>query len=157
MNGLYLLPYLLRIQRSVTDELQMYRLTLHLRRLYRNLNHPNTRGHFRPIPPRRYYANGSRTGNGNEDNEAKDVAVLGGGITGLASTFYLSKLLPAVRITLFEGSPRLGGWLHSKQIDVGNGNVVFEQGPRTLRPNVPNGLVTLKLVCDDSTLDTAYL
>ena len=79
--------------------------------------------------------------------EVKNVAILGGGITGLASAFYLSKQIPEARITIFEGSSRLGGWLHSKRVDVGSGNVVFEQGPRTLRPNVPNGLVTLNLVC----------
>ena len=78
--------------------------------------------------------------------EVKNVAILGGGITGLASAFYLSKQLPEARITLFEGSSRLGGWLHSKRVDVGNGKVVFEQGPRTLRPAIPNGLVTLNLV-----------
>ena len=78
--------------------------------------------------------------------EVKNVAILGGGITGLASAFYLSKQLPEARITIFEGSSRLGGWLHSKRVDVGNGSVVFEQGPRSLRPKVPNGLVTLNLV-----------
>ena len=96
---------------------------------------------------RRHYANSATPHNPNQSKEVKNVAILGGGITGLAAAFYLSKLLPEVRITLFEGSSRLGGWLHSKQVDVGNGHVVFEQGPRTLRPNVPNGLVTLKLVC----------
>lgn len=78
--------------------------------------------------------------------EIKEVAVLGGGITGLASAWYISRELPHARITLYEGSHRLGGWLHSKQIDVGDSKVVFEQGPRTLRPSVPNGLVTLELV-----------
>jgi oxygen-dependent protoporphyrinogen oxidase len=72
--------------------------------------------------------------------------VLGGGITGLASAFYLSQELPDAKITLYEGSPRLGGWLHSKHIDVGNGQVVFEQGPRTLRPKTPSGFLTLDLV-----------
>ncbi len=81
-----------------------------------------------------------------EDHEVKDVAVLGGGITGLASAFYLSQELPNAKITLYEGSNRLGGWLHTKYIDVGNGQVVFEQGPRTLRPSMPNGFVTLDLV-----------
>jgi len=81
-----------------------------------------------------------------EDHEVKDVAVLGGGITGLASAFYLSQELPNAKITLYEGSHRLGGWLHTKYIDVGNGQVVFEQGPRTLRPSMPNGFVTLDLV-----------
>jgi len=81
-----------------------------------------------------------------EDHEVKDVAVLGGGITGLASAFYLSQELPNAKITLYEASNRLGGWLHTKYIDVGNGQVVFEQGPRTLRPSMPNGFVTLDLV-----------
>ena len=80
------------------------------------------------------------------NHEVKDVAVLGGGITGLASTFYLSQELPEAKITLYEGSPRLGGWLQSRQVDVGNGQVVFEQGPRTLRPTSPNGVLTLDLV-----------
>ena len=75
-----------------------------------------------------------------------DVAVLGGGITGLASAYYLSRIVPDANITLFEASSRLGGWLHSKQVDVGTGKVVFEQGPRNLRPTNPNGLVTLDLV-----------
>ena len=83
----------------------------------------------------------------NINNEVTDIAVLGGGITGLASAYFLNQQLPEARITLFESTSRLGGWLRSKQIDVGNGKVVFEQGPRNLRPNSPNGLVTLNLVC----------
>lgn len=84
------------------------------------------------------------------NHEATDIAILGGGITGLASAYFLTLSLPNASITLFEASPRLGGWLHSKQVNVGTGNVVFEQGPRNLRPNAPNGLVTLGLVCDSS-------
>ena len=81
------------------------------------------------------------------DHEARNIAILGGGITGLATAYFLSRSLPYARITLIEASSRLGGWLHSKQVDVGNGKVVFEQGPRTLRPTAPNGLITLDLVC----------
>ncbi|KAG8532645.1 uncharacterized protein KY384_002522 [Bacidia gigantensis] len=78
-----------------------------------------------------------------------DVAILGGGITGLATAYYLRKYLPhSTRIELFEGSSRLGGWLNSTSIDVGDGKVVLESGPRTLRPNPPNGAVTLDLVHD---------
>ena len=80
------------------------------------------------------------------ESQEKNIAVLGGGITGLASTFYLSEAFPKSSITLYEGSSRLGGWLHSTSVDVGNGQVVFEQGPRNLRPSVPNGMVTLDLV-----------
>ena len=79
--------------------------------------------------------------------EIKDVAVLGGGITGLAAAFYLSESLPHKRISLFEASSRLGGWLQSTSVDVGTGKVVFEQGPRNLRPKMPNGFVTIDLVC----------
>ncbi|KAL9021426.1 MAG: hypothetical protein Q9185_001323 [Variospora sp. 1 TL-2023] len=75
-----------------------------------------------------------------------DVAVLGGGITGLASAYYIAERLPHSQITLFEGRSRLGGWLRSTQVDVGNGNVVFEQGPRNLRPTRPNGWLTLDLI-----------
>ncbi|KAL8703768.1 MAG: hypothetical protein Q9201_003066 [Fulgogasparrea decipioides] len=77
-----------------------------------------------------------------------NVAVLGGGITGLASAHYLAEQLPHAQITLYEGSSRLGGWLQSNEIDVGNGKVVLEQGPRTLRPSKPNGWVTLDLIRD---------
>ena len=94
----------------------------------------------RSIFSRRHYASGL-------SQETPKIAVLGGGITGLASAYYLSRSLPNAKISLFEGTSRLGGWLHSRQVDVGNGRVVFEQGPRTLRAAVPNGLITLDLVC----------
>ena len=83
--------------------------------------------------------------------EATDIAVLGGGITGLASAYFLSRRLPNINITVYEASPRLGGWLHSEQVDVDNGKVIFERGPRNLRPSIPNGLVTLDLVRAGST------
>lgn len=79
-------------------------------------------------------------------NPPPNIAILGGGITGLSSAYYLSQQLPAANITLYESTERLGGWLRSKHVDVGNGTVVFEQGPRTLRPHTPAGLVTLELV-----------
>lgn len=80
------------------------------------------------------------------EHPIEDVAVLGGGITGLATAYYLAAKLPHAKITLFEGSSRLGGWLLSKTVNVGNGEVVFEQGPRNLRPDSLNGSVTLDLV-----------
>ncbi len=78
--------------------------------------------------------------------DGASVAVLGGGITGLVSAYSLSLARPDLKITLFEGSNRLGGWLHSTSVDVGTGKVVFEQGPRNLRPSWPNGHITLDLV-----------
>lgn len=80
------------------------------------------------------------------NHEVKDVAILGGGITGLACAYYLSRGLPNIKITLLEGTSRLGGWLKTETVNVGNGNIIFEQGPRSLRAAFPNGLVTLDLV-----------
>lgn len=105
----------------------------------------NASSRYRHSQSRFRYVSTSPTSNAN--HEATDIAVLGGGITGLASAFYLSRSLPNAKITVVEASSRLGGWLNSQSVDVGDGNVVFEQGPRTLRPTIPNGLVTLDLVC----------
>lgn len=110
------------------------------------------------LPARRAYATAATSAQA--QNEVEEVAVLGGGITGLASAWYISKELPHARITLYEGRHRLGGWLHSKQVDVGGSKVVFEQGPRTLRPSIPNGMVTLELVglrCAITTVINKYI
>ena len=82
----------------------------------------------------------------NKDDDVTNVAILGGGITGLASAFFLARSNPKAKITIFESGSRLGSWLRSTKIDVGDGHVVFEGGPRTLRPNGPAALVTLTLV-----------
>lgn len=79
-------------------------------------------------------------------DEVKDVAILGGGIAGLATAHYLSEEYPDAKVTLYESKPYLGGWMNSKVVDVGNGQVIFESGPRSLRPQAPNGTLALRLV-----------
>lgn len=79
-------------------------------------------------------------------SQQRHIAVLGGGITGLSAAHYLTRELPTANVTLYEASERLGGWLQSQTVDVGNGKVVFESGPRTLRPNGTAGLVTVEMV-----------
>jgi len=74
-----------------------------------------------------------------------DIAILGGGITGLASAYYLTKELPNAKITIYEASDRLGGWLSSKRVPVKDGTILFEAGPRTLRPS-SNGVLSARLV-----------
>ncbi|GJJ15112.1 hypothetical protein Clacol_009387 [Clathrus columnatus] len=68
------------------------------------------------------------------------IAVLGGGITGLSTTFHLTRKFPNARILLLEKSPRLGGWMQSKRVQFGIpggdvGTAILETGPRSLRPN----------------------
>lgn len=66
-----------------------------------------------------------------------DIAVLGGGLTGLSTAYYLAKKLPSTaNITLYESSDRLGGWIKTDRVpvDVGGkqGTVLFERGARSL-------------------------
>ncbi|GKT42366.1 protoporphyrinogen oxidase [Colletotrichum spaethianum] len=74
----------------------------------------------------------------NETKVPKEVAIIGGGITGLTAAHYLAKLLPETsNITVYEAANRLGGWIHTQEVEVevnGQKNIVrFERGPRTLR------------------------
>lgn len=81
------------------------------------------------------------------DVQAPGIAVLGAGITGLTTAYLLADTFPKLRITLVESKDTLGGWVRSKKVDVGDGEVIFEQGPRSLRPQPPNGTLALRIVC----------
>lgn len=65
--------------------------------------------------------------------QAKEIAILGGGITGLATAWNLSTRTDA-KITIYDKSDRLGGWVGSEVLEVNGGKILFEWGPRTLRP-----------------------
>ncbi|OZJ03888.1 hypothetical protein BZG36_03945 [Bifiguratus adelaidae] len=75
---------------------------------------------------------------------ARSVAVLGGGISGLTSAYYLSKLLPTATVTLLESTARCGGWVQSTH-DAG---LTLESGPRSLRPKGVSGIMALDLIRD---------
>ena len=64
------------------------------------------------------------------------VVVLGGGITGLATAFHLSRRIPQAKITLVDDQDRVGGWMRSERVELGQGkgHMVLEAGPRTLLP-----------------------
>lgn len=71
--------------------------------------------------------------------------MLGAGITGLAAAYYITRDNPKAKVTLYEASDRVGGWLSSKRVGVHDGSILFEGGPRTLRPH-GNGVLTARLV-----------
>ncbi|XP_078143493.1 protoporphyrinogen oxidase [Centroberyx gerrardi] len=75
----------------------------------------------------------------------KTVAVLGGGIGGLAASYYLSKSSQVTKVILLESSGRYGGWLWSTRRSDG---AVFEHGPRAIRPAGAVGCNTLNMVYD---------
>lgn len=95
--------------------------------------------------------------------QMKTVAVLGGGIAGLAASFYLCRspqvtkvrphpvagpvwelgvTCPCLQVILVESSGRLGGWLSSTRRADG---AVFEHGPRGIRPAGALGRNTLNM------------
>lgn len=58
------------------------------------------------------------------------VAVLGGGISGLAAAYRLTQIAPSPsRIVLMEASSRLGGWIRTIRNDDG---IIYETGTQIL-------------------------
>ncbi|XP_006907928.1 protoporphyrinogen oxidase isoform X2 [Pteropus alecto] len=75
----------------------------------------------------------------------RTVVVLGGGISGLAASYYLSRAPCPPKVVLVEGSEHLGGWIRSLR---GPDGAVFELGPRGIRPAGALGARTLLLVSE---------
>lgn len=60
----------------------------------------------------------------------RHVVILGAGISGLATAWFLEKRFGSgIQITLLEKSPRIGGLVQTVQ----DGDFLFEQGPRSCR------------------------
>ncbi|KAL3311062.1 hypothetical protein Ciccas_010362 [Cichlidogyrus casuarinus] len=74
-----------------------------------------------------------------------NIAVLGGGLSGLTSALVLSRKLPSARIQLYESSDRFGGWIHSISPDKGHGSV-FDLGPHSGRIGTPTSSASLELM-----------
>lgn len=70
------------------------------------------------------------------------TAILGGGISGLSAAYYCVENPKLQSAVLYEASNRLGGWI--KSVTLPNG-IIFEKGPRTIRPQGPAGQNTLEL------------
>ncbi len=66
-------------------------------------------------------------------NQQPVVGIVGGGVSGLATAYYLRQRLPAARIHLWEASSRLGGALYTQWID----GYCVEGGADMFITNVP--------------------
>lgn len=77
------------------------------------------------------------------------VAVLGGGISGLASAYFVAKEFPKSKITIYEANKDSGGWIQSRRVKTPTGDVLFEYGARTLRP-AGNALITAQVVSNNA-------
>lgn len=110
------------------------------------------------LPPYRYFATTRPRSNveaskteqntaGTSKEQEKSYAVLGGGVTGLSAAYFLRRKFPHARVTVYEASKRLGGWVDSETVQVDGGKVLFEWGPRSLRPDLSGpGKITAQLV-----------
>ncbi|KAI7788871.1 hypothetical protein LA080_004973 [Diaporthe eres] len=68
-----------------------------------------------------------------------DIAVLGGGLTGLTTAYYLTRFHPDARITIYESQDRVGGWIDTEQVKVTtlegtDETISFERGARVVSP-----------------------
>ncbi|ETS73476.1 hypothetical protein PFICI_14422 [Pestalotiopsis fici W106-1] len=83
---------------------------------------------------------------------SRNIAVIGGGITGLATTYFAAQRFPSASITLFEASSRLGGAIESTRVTARMPNAdhgiqfLCERGPRTLRANADRASVTYEII-----------
>jgi oxygen-dependent protoporphyrinogen oxidase len=68
--------------------------------------------------------------------EAMRVAIIGGGISGLATAFYVKRLQPGWDVTILERQPHLGGTMHTVTVD----GFLFETGSNGFLSNKPHTL-----------------
>ncbi|GAA6023654.1 hypothetical protein JCM11491_006187 [Sporobolomyces phaffii] len=94
------------------------------------------------------------------------LGVIGGGLAGLSSAVYFVRALSPqarrrTRVVVFERQPRVGGWCHAHRLVDGGTSVVddrhsllgrrqsdtlvFETGPRSIRPVGLQGWITIEL------------
>lgn len=74
-----------------------------------------------------------------ENKVPQDIAVLGGGLTGLTTAHYLTVFNPDANITIYEADERLGGWVDTERISVKtwdgkDATITFDRGARTVAP-----------------------
>jgi oxygen-dependent protoporphyrinogen oxidase len=85
-------------------------------------------------------------------SDQKRIAIMGGGVSGLAAALRLYELMPEADVTLYESADRLGGVIRSERLD----GFLLEHGPDSLLTQVPWGLDLCKRVgLGDEILPTA--
>lgn len=83
-------------------------------------------------------------------DRSKSIAIIGGGISGLSTAFYLLKNAvkhgkPIRKVFILETQSRFGGWLQTSS-NPNDENDFFELGPRTISTNSYGGVNAIALV-----------
>ncbi|POS73176.1 hypothetical protein DHEL01_v208423 [Diaporthe helianthi] len=68
-----------------------------------------------------------------------DIAILGGGLTGLTTAYYLTRFNPDAKVTIYESQARVGGWIDTEKVEVTtlagtDETISFERGARVVSP-----------------------
>jgi len=69
------------------------------------------------------------------EGSGRHIAIIGGGISGLAAAYRLQQRDPSLRISVFEASDRLGGNIRTERVD----GFIVEGGPDAFLANKPRG------------------
>jgi len=69
-----------------------------------------------------------------------NIAIIGGGISGLSTAFFLLQKHPDAAITLYEKAPALGGKMHTHEAE----GFLFEEGSNGFLSNKPDTLDLVK-------------
>lgn len=93
--------------------------------------------------------------------ERKKVIILGAGISGLSTAWYLSQTSLPLDIVILEKSDRIGGMLHTDHTT----GFHFEKGPRIFKINRSNATLQLveklgllkEVICSNANLHNRYL
>ena len=72
-----------------------------------------------------------------------DVAIIGGGISGLSAAYFLQQYHPDVSAIIIEASPRVGGWVQTIKLPSGQ---QYEAGPRSILIRGEEGIATSDLI-----------
>ncbi|WP_197528637.1 protoporphyrinogen oxidase [Aeoliella mucimassa] len=72
----------------------------------------------------------------NNDQTSRSVAIVGGGISGLATAWRLKELKPHWRVVVHEGNDRPGGVIQTRRQD----DFTFELGPDSILSRLPWGV-----------------
>lgn len=77
------------------------------------------------------------------------IAIIGAGISGLTTAFYLKKAMPELELSVFDAAAEPGGTMHTENVD----GFLFEAGGNGFLTNKPD---SLQLVSDSGADDLLY-
>ena len=77
------------------------------------------------------------------------IAIIGAGISGLTTAFYLNRAMPELELAIYDAAPEPGGTMHTENVE----GFLFEAGGNGFLTNKPD---SLKLVHDAGADDLLY-